>query len=566
MAATCEYTVVNEWNTGFTASVQITNNSDQEIDGWMASLDFPDGVSISQIWNASVAAENPYHAVNMSYNAKILPGSRVDFGFNGQKSTANQPAQIPVLGGICETDISNHPPVAIVRASAQTGDAPFAVSFYGSDAYDPDGDELTYLWAFGDGTVSSLRNPIHTFTTPGIYAVTLTVSDGSLTSPPATTTVQVTSSEPVQVACHYEIENEWNAGFTASVKLTNQSGQAIEGWTVTLDFPDDTTINHMWNANLTGSDLFYAANKPYNATIQSGSTVDFGFNGTKANLNTSAKLPVLGGICTAVGGNQPPVAVMSASSTSGVVPLTVNFDGSGSTDPDGDDLGYLWDFGDGTFSNEATPTHTFDQVGNYAVTLTVTDGSLDSQISTLSISAQAPEPDIAYSLDSDRSSLYFVSTKKVHVVETHQFTDLSGSVSETGTVRLRINLDSVETGIDIRNQRMRDFLFETGSFNYGEVELNIDLTDITAMDAGSTLERDISPVLDLHGFRVPINTQVRITKLQPGQFLVQNTTPIIVNAADFGLTAGIDVLRELAGLNVISYSVPTNFTLVFNAQ
>jgi M6 family metalloprotease-like protein len=74
--------------------------------------------------------------------------------------------------------------------------------------------------------------------------------------------------------------------------------------------------------------------------------------------------------------NRPPVAAVTAMPTSGTSPLTVQFDASGSTDPDGDPLTYTFDYGDGTqptTSSVATPSHQFTQVGTYTVRVTATD-------------------------------------------------------------------------------------------------------------------------------------------------------------------------------------------------
>ena len=71
--------------------------------------------------------------------------------------------------------------------------------------------------------------------------------------------------------------------------------------------------------------------------------------------------------------NQPPVAIASANVTAGKAPLTVSFDATASTDPDGTIAAYNWDFMDGSFSTEAQPQHVFTAVGKYPVTLTVTD-------------------------------------------------------------------------------------------------------------------------------------------------------------------------------------------------
>lgn len=71
--------------------------------------------------------------------------------------------------------------------------------------------------------------------------------------------------------------------------------------------------------------------------------------------------------------NQAPVADASAYPTSGKAPLTVDFTGSGSTDPDEDSISYHWDFGDMTSSTDADPAHTYNSRGTYVVVLSVTD-------------------------------------------------------------------------------------------------------------------------------------------------------------------------------------------------
>jgi PKD repeat protein len=78
------------------------------------------------------------------------------------------------------------------------------------------------------------------------------------------------------------------------------------------------------------------------------------------------------------GGNRAPVADLKAPPPYGESSsdLTINFDASGSSDPEGDTpLTYLWNFGDGATATTATPTtdHTYASAGNYTVTLTVRD-------------------------------------------------------------------------------------------------------------------------------------------------------------------------------------------------
>ena len=72
--------------------------------------------------------------------------------------------------------------------------------------------------------------------------------------------------------------------------------------------------------------------------------------------------------------NQPPVANAGGPYAS-VASQAVAFDGTGSSDPDGDPLTYQWTFGDGATAAGASPTHAYAAAGGYTVALTVSDGS-----------------------------------------------------------------------------------------------------------------------------------------------------------------------------------------------
>jgi uncharacterized repeat protein (TIGR01451 family) len=94
--------------------------------------------------------------------------------------------------------------------------------------------------------------------------------------------------------------------------------------------------------------------------------------------------------------NQPPVASATASPTNGPAPLTVNFNGSGSSDPEGGPLTYAWDLdGDGAFddSTAVSPTYTYTQPGTYNARLRVTDNQNQSATSApVTISANNTPP------------------------------------------------------------------------------------------------------------------------------------------------------------------------------
>ncbi len=102
--------------------------------------------------------------------------------------------------------------------------------------------------------------------------------------------------------------------------------------------------------------------------------------------------------------NQSPVAIAGADKTSGNAPLTINFSSQGSNDTDGTIASYSWNFGDGTSSNLANPSHIYNTAGNYTATLTVTDNNGATGSSSISITVQQA-PSVAIFVKSISMSL-----------------------------------------------------------------------------------------------------------------------------------------------------------------
>ena len=83
------------------------------------------------------------------------------------------------------------------------------------------------------------------------------------------------------------------------------------------------------------------------------------------------------------------------------------------------------------------------------------------------------------------SRLSFVSIKAAHIAERHTFTALSGTVRENGNVELSVDLASVNTGIEIRDQRMRDLLFSVVDFPSADFATTLDLASVNALAIGA---------------------------------------------------------------------------------
>lgn len=101
------------------------------------------------------------------------------------------------------------------------------------------------------------------------------------------------------------------------------------------------------------------------------------------------------------GGNLLPVPSFTFAPAAGAVPLTVNFNGSASTDPDGSISSYIWAFGDGASGTGATTSHTYSTSGSFSPRLTVTDNLGSS--ATIAASGWTP----SYPLDTPPGKVRF---------------------------------------------------------------------------------------------------------------------------------------------------------------
>ena len=87
--------------------------------------------------------------------------------------------------------------------------------------------------------------------------------------------------------------------------------------------------------------------------------------------------------------NSAPTAVIDVAKTSGYAPLSLVFDGSMSSDPDGSVTEYSWDFGDGTTSLGSQANHTYTALGLFTATLTITDNDGANSSTSVQIDSHA---------------------------------------------------------------------------------------------------------------------------------------------------------------------------------
>jgi PKD repeat protein len=129
----------------------------------------------------------------------------------------------------------NRWPLAVASATPDGGNTPLTVNFSSAGSTDLDGSIVSYLWNFDDGATSTSANPQHTYTVPGKYVATLTVTDNLGVSTSNTVALEITAP---------------NQNPVAKFTFTPQTGQAPLSITLTSDGsydPDGTIGNREWH-------------------------------------------------------------------------------------------------------------------------------------------------------------------------------------------------------------------------------------------------------------------------------------------------------------------------------
>ena len=179
----------------------------------------------------------------------------------------------------------------------------------------------------------------------------------------------------------------------------------------------------------------------------------------------------------------------------------------------------------------------------------------------VSLSAQAN-----WYLDGESSRLSFITTHNANVSNIHRFLVLHGKVERNGRAQLRIEMDSVNSAVPLRDERMRDVLFDFKHFPEAQVTAQIDLQPINDLANGAQLELHLPVTVSLRGKQHTYEAQLLATRLDERRFQVVTLEPLMLQAEDFGLQPELEALRKIAGLSAISFSVPVGAGLIFTAR
>lgn len=168
-----------------------------------------------------------------------------------------------------------------------------------------------------------------------------------------------------------------------------------------------------------------------------------------------------------------------------------------------------------------------------------------------------------WTIDSKASELSYVTVKSGEIVEVNSFENVSGSVGADGAATLSIDLASVSTGIDIRDERMRDIFFEVAANPTATVTAQIDPAAFEALGVGESTTQTLEATLSVKGVEAPVEAEIDVTRVAADRVIAVSASPVVVYADALELTGGLAQLQELAGLPSITPAVPVTFSLAF---
>jgi PKD repeat protein len=261
---------------------------------------------------------------------------------------------IGMLSGCQEKPPENRAPAADFTYSSEG-----RLVIFTDTSTDPDGDQLSYRWDFGDGETSTEENPAHTYESNGTYVITFNVTDGEASNQTEQTIILgnqgASENHPPNAVFTYTLNQT-----TRTVVFTDQStDEDNDPLSYFWDFGDEQNSTEKNPVHIYSEDNTYTVI----LTISDGNETDI--ESKVITINAS----------------QPPVPPeeLEADFEVQIAGLTILILDTST----GDIVSWHWDFGDGQTSEENPPlSHNYTASGTYSVTLTVTDSAGNTDIKT----------------------------------------------------------------------------------------------------------------------------------------------------------------------------------------
>lgn len=140
-----------------------------------------------------------------------------------------------------------------------------------------------------------------------------------------------------------------------------------------------------------------------------------------------------------------------------------------------------------------------------------------------------------WQLEPDYSRISFVSVKRAKMAEVQRFDRLSGQIDKQGVARIVVPLGTLDSGLALRDERMKDNFFETSRFPEATVESRLDMAGFDDLRVGQSRVEKLDFTLDLHGQQRRLKADVLVTRQGEGLVQVATLEPVLLKLLDFDL-------------------------------
>ncbi|TGQ66171.1 flagellar motor protein MotB [Mesorhizobium sp. M00.F.Ca.ET.186.01.1.1] len=186
--------------------------------------------------------------------------------------------------------------------------------------------------------------------------------------------------------------------------------------------------------------------------------------------------------------------------------------------------------------------------------------------SLLLFGSQAANAAPNWTLDPAASVITYQSVKKNTIVETNKIRNITGTLSAAGDAKVTFDLNSVDTGVDLRNVRMRFLFFETFKYPTAELTAKVDPAAFADLATKRRVKATLPFRLNLHGVDKDLEASVVVTMISDTMVSVASEAPVAVHVEDFGLLPNIDKLQQAANVTNIVPTASVSFDFVFAAD
>lgn len=306
------YQTTDDWGSGFNGEITLTNRGDEAWSGWRLEFDWIH--DINQVWNGILveSEDGRYVIDNEFWNGEVAPGQSVVIGFGGSPGNVSTIPSNVYINGVAADAGQSMPSVSISDVTVDEGDSGVRVAKVVVSLSEIVGEDVRVSYTTQDqsavagydyerstGTAiipAGSRSAVLPLNILGdreveldeTFTVELSAPQGvEIAGGVATVTIQNDDQAPASNSAEYRTVSDWGSGFTGELKLTNRTNQAWDGWEVEFDWGHNLT--QFWNSKLVShmGEHYVVKNESWNARVEPGASVTFGFSGNPGNVVTS---------------------------------------------------------------------------------------------------------------------------------------------------------------------------------------------------------------------------------------------------------------------------------------